>query len=100
MNKHFKSRELYDDLLNDLEEAIFTWQKEQKQIQNDKRFNAKKYLAQALGYKDENIVHRFLDPNNSASVKLGIEDVEKILLEINDLTPLENYLTGLKGLIK
>ena len=100
MNKHFKSRELYDDLLNDLEEAIFVWQKEQKQIQNDRRFNAKKYLAQALGYKDENIIYKFLDPNNSASVKLGIEDLEKISIEINYLTPLENYLTGLKGLIK
>lgn len=100
MNKHFKSRELFDDLLNDLEESIFIWQKKQKEIQNDKRFNAKKYLAQALGYKDENIVHRFLDPNNSASVKFGVEDLEKIITEIEDISPLENYLESLKGLMK
>lgn len=97
MLKNFKTSQIYDELLYDVEESILKWQQKQKTIQNDKRFSAKKYLANILGYKDENILYKFLDPNNSASVKFGIEDLQKILMEIEDLTPLKNFIESLES---
>lgn len=96
MIKQFKKYEFYETLINEVEEAILVWQIKQKQIQKDKKFNAKKYLGAVLGYKDEHIIYRFLDPNNSASAKFGIEDLQKILMEIEDLTPLKNFVESLE----
>lgn len=90
------SNESFKNLLNDLEESIYIWQKKQKEKLNDKRFNAKTYLAGALGYKDEKILYRFLDPNDNSAAKIGIEDVEIIVMETGDITPLENYIESLK----
>lgn len=94
---HFLSHsQSYLRLIEEVDEAMMIWQKEQKAKRWDVRFNAKRYFANILGYIDENILYKFLDPNNSASVKFGIEDLEKIICEIKDFAPLENYIESLK----
>jgi hypothetical protein len=82
--------------LNDIDNAILDWQQKQKKMRDDVSFNAKRYLAVQLGYRDEHIIYRFLDPNNSASAKFGIEYLIKIMFELNDFTPIENLVKNVK----
>lgn len=96
MYLQFNSNETYDQLLNELEESILSWQKEQRKNPNNKFFNAKKYLAKSLNYKDENVVWKFLDPSDTSNAKLGVMDLQKIMEIIDDFTPLKNYITALK----
>lgn len=88
--------ELYNVFLEELEESIIHFQKEIKAKGNDKRFNARAYLANQLGYKDERILYRFLDPNDISRAKIGLKDIELIVLHTNDITPLENFIKELK----
>jgi len=96
MNAVVNKNEIYEALLEDLEESILVWQKFVKSENNDKRFNARKFLADKMQYKDPKILYRFLDPNDNSNAKLGVEDLQTILQSTGDLTPLENYLEALK----
>jgi hypothetical protein len=90
------TNEAYITLLDELEEAILIWQKKQKEVRKDKRFSAKKFLAKKLGYKDENVIYRFLDPYDMSKAKMGIEDVQIISETINDFNPLKNFIESLE----
>lgn len=92
--------ESYNSFLEELEESIIHFQKEVKAKGNDKRFNARAYLANQLGYKDERILYRFLDPNDISRAKIGLRDIELIILNTKDITPLENFIKDLKKKIQ
>lgn len=96
MNPIVNTNEDYQGLLEDLEESILVWQKFVKDRNNDKRFNARKFLADKLQYKDPKILYKFLDPNDNSNAKLGVEDLQIIIETTGDITPLENYLEALK----
>jgi len=96
MNLITDDNEFYQALLEDLEESILVWQKYIKDRNNDKRFNARKFLADKLQYKDSKILYKFLDPNDNSNAKLGVEDLQIIIETTGDITPLENYLDALK----
>ena len=97
MQYEFNNKGAFNQLLSELEESILIWQRKQRTGENGKFFNAKKYLAKILDYKDINIIYRFLDPNDTSLVKFGIEDVETICVTIKDFKPLENYVNNLKA---
>ena len=63
----------YRELLEDLSESIIKWQQKEKLRRRDKRFSAMKFLSTMLGYKDPNIIWKFLDAGNVAKCKLGFQ---------------------------
>ena len=88
----WNKNEAYETLLEELEESIIIWQKKVKQNGTDKRFNARAYLAEKMGYKDPKLIYRFLDVNDISRAKLGVKDVQIIADVTGDYTPFENFI--------
>lgn len=95
MNGQLSSTD-FTNLLQDIEETIIVWQKQMKEKMRDRRFNARQYLAEQLGYKDPKVIYKLLDINDISKYKFGIEDLERIIRITKDITPLRNYVDALE----
>lgn len=79
-------------LLELLEEAILNFQRKEKKRTKNLRYNAKKDFAQLCNYKDPNIIYKMLDPYDSSNAKLGMNDLDKMINRMQDVSFLETYL--------
>lgn len=82
-----------------LKDSILQYQgRKRLQIEDRKErnsFNAFRHLSAKLGYKDETSIYKMINQSTSR-VKMGVDDLSNICVEIMDASPIEDLLNEVR----
>lgn len=82
-----------------LKDAIILYQGRKRLNIEDRNerlsFNAFRHLSDRLGYKDSSTVYKLINQSTS-KVKMGVEDLAHLCIEMMDISPLEDLINEVK----
>jgi hypothetical protein len=82
-----------------LKDSIIQYQGRKKlQIENREdrnNFNAFRYLSTKMGYKDDSTLYKMIN-QSSSRVKMGVDDLEFLCVEMMDASAAEDFVAGIK----